>query len=131
MPKEVVMKHTVAIRTVFLIFSTLMSTAVLAAPNDDLAKAVSDGDYERVVQAINAGADPNAFGGSLLFQAVRENQAAIVEYLAQHGADVNRKILGWGTVLSYAVAHQYVESAKALVRNRADVSQEGYRFLTP
>lgn len=61
------------------------------SPLEELFKATSGGDVEKVKEILNSGTDPNteiAEGVPLLIVAVHENQMPVVKALVEAGADV-------------------------------------------
>lgn len=67
---------------------------------------------------------------SALWKAVRASDAAIVEMLIAHGADVNRsKYYGYETVAFYAAANGDAEMVKLLAAHGGDVDSERHYGL--
>jgi len=72
-------------------------TVGTAQVNDDLHKAVADGDISRVTALIDKGVDLNARDGTgqtPLMTAANNNRVEILRLLLQKGADVNEKVSG-------------------------------------
>jgi ankyrin repeat protein len=119
-----------------------------------LMAVARSGHVEAATRLVAAGADVNAketFGGqSALMWAAAQSQAAMVKFLATHGADVNargiirqweRKVIteprpkdmnkGGFTPLLYAAREGCVECAKHLVAAGADLDLEDPERITP
>ncbi len=74
-----------------LVFSVL-SLNVYATPDEDLLKAIKDGNFKAVRLALKNGANVNTQYSSdvtALMSAVRTGQLAIVRVLLKHNADTN------------------------------------------
>lgn len=96
-------------------------------------EAVKDGNFSRVVELVEQGADVNArtYGGSTaLMEFVGKGYQNMVKYLVEHGADVNAKDNRGRTALMEAARKDYRNMVKYLVQSGADVNVRDYDGLT-
>lgn len=115
----------------------------MADVNRKLAEAVRKGSLKGVVDALNAGADPNTtydFSPHLprdmtvlMMAAGRpQNNPEIAEVLITNGADVNATNQGGYTALHYAVGHPNVEVLRQLIAAKANLNTRDATFgMTP
>ena len=90
---------------------------------DALVSACEEGDLEFVKTLINVGIDINGIGSegfTALMMAASEDEAEIVAYLLQQGADVNQQHNGW-TALLEAADEGSLRSMKHLLKAGAEV----------
>ena len=82
-----------------------------------LMKALADGDEERALELVRAGADANAKddGSTVLIEASDRGYVEVVKELIDNGADVNAKDKENNSVLMYAVNEGDLEVVKYLV----------------
>ena len=92
---------------------------------DDIKEAARKGDFEEVVEFVEAGVDLNAkdtLGNTALILASLHENSDIVQYLVQAGADVNaRSVLG-NTALMWAAYNGDLNTVQYLVQAGANVN---------
>jgi len=101
----------------------------------ELFNAVRDGNYNRVVELLEKGANVNArdddYGGTPLHVASAWGRVDIAKLLIEKGADVNARNNGGLTPLHMAVYWNHPEVAKLLLENGADPSIRDNESRTP
>lgn len=101
--------------------------------NTLLFDAIKDGDADRIISAINDGADINATyaGGNIysgwngttpLYHAARFKQAAILKLLLEKGADVNARNHDGERPLWRAIRGANLENLQLLINSGADIN---------
>ena len=88
-------------------------------------EAAASGDFQKVVAALNQGADVNvrnAEARTALMRTAKRGHEKIVRYLIDHGADVNAKDNNGKTALMGAAKKGHFEIVKMLVDAGADVN---------
>ena len=91
---------------------------------DVLMMAIENGELGKVIKLSNAGFDIDGVGSTgftPLMAAVSENEYEIVDFLIEHGADVNQNINGWSPLIE-AADEGSLESMKLLLEAGADVN---------
>ena len=95
-------------------------------PDSRLLKAATSGDEELAIEALKAGANPNARRPQLphdqpsptaLMLAALSGNLKIVEYLVDAGADVNATVLSGATPLKFANMSGHTDIAKYLMEH--------------
>jgi hypothetical protein len=105
--------------------------------NEQMIKAIMDGNTAAVVEFLSNGADVNAIGRysgwTPLILAAKKGDTELVKFLLTHGADVNVKSnVRNRTAIMEATRNRNVETVKALLIADADVNAvdwEGYTVL--
>ena len=94
--------------------------------DQQLQSAACDGDYEAVVDLVeNKGCNPSGFDfwQKPLALAASSGHVQVVDYLLQHGADVNGTDLNGDSALMSAVCHLgTLQIVQMLLENGADVN---------
>ena len=99
-------------------------------PTDNLIDAIAAKDFSMVKEFIEKGANINSFGSSgqvPLSEALSPDEAEILDFLLNHGADVNlnsKGALGEMSVLEIAVANGYLSSTRKLLEHGAQIEKE-------
>ena len=100
-----------------------------------LAWACDYGDLNVVKQLLNAGADINTpgdqMGASALWAAASCCHTEIVQYLLEHGAEVNWQSETRGTPLYTSAAYLSPDIVRLLLQNGADVNLKGGWHIRP
>lgn len=101
--------------------------------DQELFSATTIGDIHKVRAAITKGADVNANddGDTPLHMAVMCRCENVVDFLMEHGANVDAKAADGKTPLHYAAIDGLVDIAKALIVRGADVNQKEEYGRTP
>ena len=100
--------------------------------DDVLIRSVKEGNLERVVALVAAGASPDATdGGTALCWAIRTNCPDIVGFLLAQGATVDKEEDDGGTTLDVAAATGRAELAKLLLEHGADSMHKDKGGHTP
>jgi ankyrin repeat protein len=102
--------------------------------NEELLKAAEAGDWDKVKELVDKGADVNAriqdrdrIGNAPLHFAAEKGNLEIVEYLLDHGANVNPRNEWTGfEPLHFAVDNKHTEIVKVLVDHNADMQAVDY-----
>jgi len=125
--KNVVKAAGIYVLIAVVLLCSVMSLEVYATPNDDLLKAVEDGDVEAAQNAMKNGADVDAevIDGDMkdwtvLMVAAFYGHADVIKLLLDHGADVNAKTSKGSTALMAAAEH--VDVVKLLLDHGAEVN---------
>ncbi len=104
-------------------------------PPEELAlfAAAEAGDVSAVLQALDAGADPDAWdprGRAALHLAAAQGHRDVVAALLERGARIDRRHEGLGsTPLLDAILHHQVETALLLIERGADVSLDAGGYV--
>ncbi|KAM9513138.1 B-cell lymphoma 3 protein homolog isoform 2-T2 [Salvelinus alpinus] len=97
--------------------------------------AVQGGHKELVRMLLDAGADINAMdiksGHSPLIHAVENNNMDMVHFLIENDCNVNGQSYSGNTALHCACGRGQVDTARLLLKNRADSSVKNYHNDTP
>ncbi|XP_029535094.1 B-cell lymphoma 3 protein-like isoform X2 [Oncorhynchus nerka] len=97
--------------------------------------AVQGGDKELVRMLLDAGADINAMdiksGHSPLIHAVENHNMDMVHFLIENDCNVNGQSYSGNTALHSACGRGQVDTARLLLKNRADSSVKNYHNDTP
>ena len=106
-----------------------------AALNEQMAKAIMDGDKTAVVEFLAKGADVNAkgtySGWTPLILAAKKGHTELVKFLLSKGADVNAKSsVRNRTALMEAARYRNVETVKALLTSDIDVDAVDWEDYT-
>jgi len=122
----------VVITIVMAVSACVLVAGDMSELNQELVKAVNNGELAKVKQLIEKGADVNVvtndrFLGAVpvLMVATRRGHMDIVQFLVENGADVNARTTGdveGGTALMIASASGHLDIVKFLVENGADVN---------
>lgn len=92
-------------------------------PGDELRRAASTGDLEKVKKLLDAGVDVNAanrYGGTALAFASDKGHAAVVDLLLERGANVNVQDTFYGsTPIAWAVRHGHAGIVRSLLAKGA------------
>lgn len=105
-------------------FQIINPLASLPGINGDLLRAVDQGDFTKVKDSLNKGADINAQSnqGTPLSLASFNGHIEIVEFLIEKGADINMRVEKGGQTPLIAAIVGREEIAKLLVEKGADVN---------
>jgi len=121
------MKLSGIVMTVFSILATA-ATFSFADINDDFTNAAMVGNLPQVKSLLDQGADVKArhpqLGKTALSLAVMNGHADVVEFLLEHGADVNTKD-DTGTALSDAATYGKEDVVKVLLAHGANINAKG------
>ena len=85
--------------------------------NFELLKAVRNQDIPRAKSLLSAGANintTNTFKHTLLMQAARDGETAVVDFLIQNGADLNSSDYLGNTALKIAIMNEHPDIAEKL-----------------
>ncbi len=102
--------------------------------NEDLIKAVENGDTVKVLDLLQKGADVNTtggtWGGTALMEAVWRPDAKLelVRILLDAGADINERDSLGTPILTHAASQGHTEIVKAIIHAGADVNAKGRMF---
>lgn len=117
----------------------IMPSTAIADINDELIEAATEGDFAKIKNSIEHGADVNARsvaarGGvantTALMRAAYQGHIAIIKLLIESGADVNAKDNDGRSALMWAVYGNNMSIAKLLIEKGADVKNgEGWAIL--
>ena len=121
-----------------LLLTTIAAVVLVGCgPSVDIHEAARDGNIEVVKQYLDAGADVNAKGGSMLYGTLRNpvestalhtatgmGHEEIAELLIANGADVNAMDDNGDTPLDYATAANRTETADLLRKHGGKTSEE-------
>lgn len=98
-----------------------------------LLDAAEAGDVAALIEALDAGADPNAWdasGRAAIHVASAEGHSAVVVALLERGAEIERRHEGLGsTALLDAIGNYQVETALLLIERGADVTLDVHGIL--
>lgn len=111
-------------RTIGLLM-LMVSTTLLAGPNEDLWKSAEEGNLAGVQNALDKGANinaKNAYGGTALFPAAGRGHLKVVKFLIAKKIDVSAKSKYGGTALFWAVEKGRVEIVKILITAKIDIN---------
>jgi ankyrin repeat protein len=108
----------------------------------ELRAAVDDNDVEKVVQLLDAGANPNwknEYGSTTLLAAFSQGNGKIIQLLIDRGASINEidekginyDRIDYKTALHIAAKIGLANVVKILLENGADVNHEGSDFEFP
>ena len=92
-----------------------------------LTRAASQADYDILKELLNAGAEVNVNptdGNTALINSVIKGNSNNTDLLIQYGANVNSKIEGRESILSYAISHNLTPIVRTLINHNVSVSQE-------
>jgi ankyrin repeat protein len=131
--------RTFSLILILLIMSLIWSSQLLSNTkgelNNDLIEAATNGQTEKVLDLIKAGADVNAksnSGVTALMRAAYQGHTDTVKALIGAGADVDAKDNINATALMYAALNGHTDTVKALIEAKADVNaknKNGYTAL--
>ncbi len=97
--------------------------------NEELSRAVYEGNVEKVKEALDNGANPNAkskYNRTVLIGACDyQGKPEIVKMLLERGAEVNVREVNGETPLTYASMYDHLEIVEMLLKAGADVNLQG------
>ena len=121
------------LRSVILFFILcIIAFNSYSQPELELLQSSEKGDSAKVLELLNAGANPNTAyndGQTALMLACKGNYTSIVKALVEHGALINTRSVYDHSALLYTVGLGNLELTRFLVSKGADVTKDGAQLL--
>jgi hypothetical protein len=94
--------------------------------NEAILEAARNGDFEKIKELVNRGANINATTdtGINVFMALNSRNVQVYEYLYEKGANINATDLFGRTALMFSSQNGDIEEVKFLIKKRVNVNQK-------